>query len=336
MREDVEWWCRSCSVCAGKNRPRTHEANMHPITDPSRPFEKVGIDFLGPLPKTKNGNRYILVLSDYATRWPEAFATSDMKASTVARILVDEVICRNSSPSELLSDQGRDFLADIIKETYSYFKVKKINTTAYHPQTNGLTERFNGTLCRMLSNYTEENQRNWDVFLPITLFAYRTNVQTTTKESPFRLLYGRDPRLPTDLEKFGTKTSFVENLEQAWQEAKKNIARSAEESKTKHDTKYKSIDVKVGDSVRLSAPATKVGLSKKLRKDWFQGPYKVTNVNHQGNVEIETAKDRKWVHVNRTKIAEKPRTMPGSETMPERVEDGGRRKRITRGRKRKR
>ena len=311
MREDVEWWCRSCAVCAAKNRPRPHEANMKPITEPSRPFEKIGIDFLGPLPKTENGNRYILVLSDYATRWPEAFATSDMKASTVAKILVDEVICRHSAPEELLSDQGRDFLADLIKEVCAYFKVKKINTTAYHPQTNGLTERFNGTLCRMLSAYTEENQRNWDVFLPITLFAYRTSAQTTTKESPFRLLYGRDPRLPSDLEQFCPKTSFVDKLEEAWREAKKNVTNNANEEKGRHDAKFKPLEIRKGDWVRLEAPATKVGLSRKLRRDWFQGPYLVLNTNDSGNVEIEVRKgrkiERKWVHLNRLKKAEEVR-----------------------------
>jgi transposase InsO family protein len=130
------------------------------ITHVKQPFEMISIDFLGPLPLSQNGNKYILVISDYLTRWPEAFVTADMKATTVAKILVDEIICRHSAPQTILSDQGREFMAEIVKQTCDYFKANKINTTAYHPQTNGLTEKFKGTLCKMLSAYANENQTN--------------------------------------------------------------------------------------------------------------------------------------------------------------------------------
>lgn len=124
MREEVSLWCKSCKVCASKKNPRINKANLHPITEPSNAFEMLGIDFLGPLPVTDNGNRYILVLTDYATRWPEAFPTKDMKAETVAHILINEVICRHSAPRTLLSDQGKDFLSRVVREVCEYFRTK--------------------------------------------------------------------------------------------------------------------------------------------------------------------------------------------------------------------
>ena len=104
MKGDVEAWVKECEVCEGKKTPQQTKGPLFSITHPERPFEMLGIDFLGPLPDTDNGSRYVLVLTDYATRWVEAFATKDMKASTVARILIDEIICRHSAPKELLSD----------------------------------------------------------------------------------------------------------------------------------------------------------------------------------------------------------------------------------------
>lgn len=130
------------------------------------------------MPDTDNGNRHILVITDYATRWAEAFATKDQKASTVAQILIDEIICRYSAPREILSDQGTNFLSSVVKQVCEYFRIRKINTTSYHPQTNGLTEKFNHTLCKMLSSYTNETQTNWDLFLPMVLFAYRSQVMS--------------------------------------------------------------------------------------------------------------------------------------------------------------
>jgi hypothetical protein len=210
-----------------------------------------------------------------------------MKATTVAKILVDEIISRHSAPKKLLSDQGRDFLANIVKELCNYFKTKKIQTTPYHPQTNGLTERFNGTLCKMLATYTNNNQTNWDLFLPIVLFAYRTSVQTTTGESPFRLLYGRDPNLPLDLDGANVKSDFIKQIDIAWREAKANIANSGEQSKRIHDERYKQIEYNEGDKVRVWSPATKIGLKTKLRNDIYKGPCTVTRTWPNGNIEID-------------------------------------------------
>ena len=103
----------------------------------------IGIDFVGPLPKTENGNQWLLVITDYATRWVEAFPTRDSKARTVAEILIKQIIARYGAPKKLLSDRGRNFLADLIYQVCELYRTKKINTTAYHPQTNGLTEKFN-------------------------------------------------------------------------------------------------------------------------------------------------------------------------------------------------
>ena len=99
----------------------------------------------------------------------------------------------------LLSDRGTNFLSKVVAEVCKIFQIQKVNTSSYHPQTDGLVERFNSTLCQSLSTYVSKNQKDWDEFIPLILFAHRTSVLDETGDSPFYVLYGREPRLPIDL-----------------------------------------------------------------------------------------------------------------------------------------
>ncbi len=261
MRCDVEDWIESCPICAARKNPSSGQTALGSITHPDKPFDTIGIDFLGPLTETDTGNRYVLVITDYATRWVEAFPTRDMKAATVAKILINEIICRHSAPKEILSDRGRSFLNKTVEEMCSYFRIKKLNTTAYNPKCNGLTERFNGSLCQMLSAYCDAKQTDWDVYLPVALFAHRTSWQRTVKESPFRLLYGRNPRLPSDIDQWCPTGQFTDDIDKAWKEARKGILRGAQKSSERAVNDHKKqVEFKAVDMVRLNNPVTKVGL----------------------------------------------------------------------------
>ena len=104
---------------------------MSPIDPPERPFEMMGVDILGPLTQTINGNKYIVVFTDYVTRWPEAFAIKNMEAKTIAKVFVNEIVSRHSAPKVLLSDQGKQFMSKLVKEICLYLNTNKINTTAH-------------------------------------------------------------------------------------------------------------------------------------------------------------------------------------------------------------
>ena len=282
---------------------------MHSIPQPPLPFDRIGIDFLGPLPETENGHRYILVITDYCTRWTEAFATKNIKAETVAKILIAEIICRYLAPREILSDQSRNFLSKTVSEICKYFKINKINTSAYHPSTNGLTEKINDTLCKMLSVYVNDQQINWDLYLPIVQFAYRISEQKSAKESPFKLLFARDARLPSEIDKWSPNQHFLNKIDQAWKDAKHHIEKSQEYSTKLYNSKYKSTPkpIQIGDKIRVHNLVTKVGQKTKLRKDIWTGPYKVQNTNNHCN--NKKCNDKPvWIHKNRIKPAEIPRT----------------------------
>ena len=191
MRAEVLHWCRSCLICATRRLGHAITPPLVPIPV-SGPFDRVGVDVIQ-FPKSHQGKRYAVVFVDYLTKWPEVFATSDQTALTIARLLVEHIISRHGVPTELLSDRGPSFMSHLLQEVCAMMGVKQVNTTAYHPQTDGLVERFNRILTDMLSKTVEKGGRDWDVRLPYVLFAYRSSPQESSRESPFFLLYGRDP-----------------------------------------------------------------------------------------------------------------------------------------------
>ena len=164
-----------------------------PITD--EPFRCIAMDVVGPLPKTRKGNEYILVVCDYATRYPEAFPLRTFTAPVVAEKLI-EIFSILDSPGNL---HVTNFTSQLLHELYKLLGVKVIKTSPNHPQTNGLGERFNQTLKSMLKGVLAEESHSWHLMVPYVLFAYRKVPQESTGFSPFELIYSRDVRGPLDV-----------------------------------------------------------------------------------------------------------------------------------------
>ena len=136
---------------------------------------------------------------DCFTKWPEAYAIPNHEAETVASILVSEIFTRFGVPSELHSNQGREFESNVFRECCELLGVRKTRTTPLHPQSDGMVERFNRTLAQQLTKYCNEGQEDWDVRLPAMLMAYRSAVHESTDFSPASLMFDRELRLPVDL-----------------------------------------------------------------------------------------------------------------------------------------
>ena len=180
MLKHVEHCCRSCIDCAMRKRPRNHhKAPLLPIPVDG-PFDRLAMDILGPLPPTHDGTRYILVLSDYCTRWPEAYALPSIEAPRIAHVLGADILARHSAPRTILSDRGSNCHPSIVKAICQIISTRRLHTIAYHPQTDCLVERFNSTLCDSLRMYVSTHQKDLDKHLPLVLFAYRdaTNAYT--------------------------------------------------------------------------------------------------------------------------------------------------------------
>lgn len=138
-----------------------------------------------------------MVVCDYATRYPEAFPLKKVKTRQIVNALVQ--FSRVGIPTEVLTDQGTNFTSRQIREVYSMLGIQAVKTTPYHPQTDGMVERFNQTLKAMLRKFVSKTGSDWDQWLPYLLFAYREVPQASTGYSPFELLYGRQVRGPLDI-----------------------------------------------------------------------------------------------------------------------------------------
>ena len=147
----VEKWCRQCELCSSRKSPSKRPRAPMQLSMASSPMERIAMDILGPLPATSRGKKYILVVGDYFSKWKEAYPMPNMEATTIATFLVNEFICRFGVPEYLHTDQGRNFEASLMKEMCRLLGIKKTHTTPYHPQSDGLIERFNRTLLSMLS-----------------------------------------------------------------------------------------------------------------------------------------------------------------------------------------
>ncbi|CAC5406228.1 unnamed protein product [Mytilus coruscus] len=138
-----------------------------------RPIECITIDLMGPLPITDHSNEYIIVVSDYFTKWTEAYALKEHCAQTVADKLVTEFISRFGTPCRIHTDQGREFESKLFASMCDLLEIEKTRTTPYHPQSDGMVERYNRTLQQILSMFVNENKDDWDSHLPYVTMAYR-------------------------------------------------------------------------------------------------------------------------------------------------------------------
>ena len=155
MRGDIHDHCQSCLVCVSrKGGHRCLKPPLQPIPV-GGPFHRVAVDVLQ-LPLTVHGNCYVVVFMDYFTKWLKAFAVADQTAETIARLFAEEIICRHGIPEELLSDQGANFLSNLVLELC---KILGVNTSGYHPQTDGMVERFNSTLTSMIAKSCDIRDR---------------------------------------------------------------------------------------------------------------------------------------------------------------------------------
>ena len=309
VRRDVTAYCRSCETCQLTSKYKTKlRAPMISLPVVGQPFEKIAMDIVGPLERSKNGNKYVLVICDYATRYPEAIPLRSIEAKKIANELV-KLFSRVGIPKEILTDQGSNFTSKLLKEIYQMLSIKGVTTSPYHPQTDGLVERFNGTLKSMIRKFVDEDPRGWDEMLPYLLFAYREVAQESTGFSPFELLYGWKVRGPLDVMKevwAGTVTGsqnvvshvlqMRERLSSMTDLVKQNMEAAQKKQKQWYDVKAKVREFKPEDEVLLLLPSSSISLEAK----WL-GPYKVVRKMGPVDYEIEMGdrrKKRKIFHVN--------------------------------------
>ena len=313
MNEAVAEYVKTCNVCQQIKPPYLYnKPELQPI-ETSQPLELVTTDIMGPCQETKDKNKYILIIVDHFTKWMELYAMKTMEAEETA-LKITEFTCRHGAPNRILSDQGKNYQADLLSELYELLDIEKSRTTPYHPQCDGQSERGNRTNRAALAALVNEKMDNWDQLLKFVQFAYNSSVHSATKCTPFEMMYGRKPKLPLDvflpnvnidlqLDPENYAESLKKNLRNAYRLAEINRNSRMNKEKINHDRKSRAANYKINDLVLLLDNSTKKGINNKFRKKW-KGPYIVLEVDETGKiVKIRPAnRNGKSVRVNISKL----------------------------------
>lgn len=315
MKRDVTQFINSCHTCQVMGRPNQTipPYPLQPIKVPSEPFSKIIIDCVGPLPKTKKGNQYLLTVMCPTTRYPEAFPLKNISAKTIAKHLI-HMFTTFGIPQEVQSDRGSNFTSNLFVQILKELGIKQSLSTAYHPESQGSLERWHQTLKSMLRKYCNENLESWDTGLDFMLFAIRETPQESLGYSPFELLFGRKVRGPLALvqEKWlqppaaepVTVSTFMQNLQKTLtkvrQLAKENLVIAQGKMKVHFDRTSKLREFKQGDKVLAYLPSPGSPMSAR-----YKGPYEILKKVNDTNYVIATP-DRKKptqvMHINLLKL----------------------------------
>jgi transposase InsO family protein len=285
MSSDVRQWYRSCEVCCARKAKPTrphHALQQDPV---SEPLQRVAIDILGPLePPTSAGNKYILVVVDYLTKWAEAYAMPNQTAEEVARHLVTKFVCTLGIPQQLHSDQGRQFESALFQQMCELLRIRKTRTTPLHPQSDGQTERMNRTLLDVLAKLARDNSRDWDEKLCFAMASYRSSVHRMTGETPNRLMLGREVATPTTLlapppPDQEPRVEWVEQLHERFRDTHARVVEATKANqravKSYADRRQRDLYFEPGEQVWLYDPKPRRGQPHKIDAHKWDGPYVV-------------------------------------------------------------
>ncbi|XP_036003896.1 uncharacterized protein LOC118566311 [Fundulus heteroclitus] len=197
LKSAVSQYCRTCRVCqvAGKPNQVIPPAPLSPIPVMGEPFERVIVDCVGPLPKTKSGNQFILTMMCASTRFPEAVPLRKITALVVTKALV-KFFSVFGLPKVVQTDQGTNFKSRTFAQALKELGIEHVTSSAYHPESQGALERFHQTLKAMLRKYCMDTVRDWDEGIPLLLFAAREAEQESLGFSPAELVFGHEVRGP--------------------------------------------------------------------------------------------------------------------------------------------
>ena len=304
MYEDIRSYIQSCIDCARYHIRRMKPAgHLKSVVPPSGAFELVGLDFWGPTTESSSSdNRYVIVLTDYLTKYVIAKAVPKSTAVATAEFLL-ETAFTFGVPSHIITDQGTHFRNELISSLTATLGCQHKFVTAYHPQSNGQTERWNATMRPKLNALYCKNLNNWDDYLPGIVSAYNTGIHASTGFTPSHLIFGRHIALPFDAARpvvsLGKPSDYLTHLARHRQivlrEARSNILAHQQVAKRRYDKHRQNPVYTIGDMVFIRHHGT----SSKFTPT-YDGPFTVTQVlsSHTYIVTNEHANREHQVHVN--------------------------------------
>jgi len=308
MRQDVTNWYHQCPHCAKSKGPPLRPHGQLQKIPVGAPMDLVTMDILSGLPIASDGAKFLLVV-DAFTKWVEAYPLPDQEAVTYITAVYNGMFSRFGLPRQLHTDQGRNFESQLVTELCNITGVYKTRTTAFHPRSDGLTERANRTILAMLRAAAYKDTKQWPGKLPAVLAAYRMTIHSTTGVSPNRAMLGREVLLPASLivappEENSPQTGYVQefqgNLRKAHQQVHEAIGTTGVTEKTYCDRRVRWYSFAVGQKVWFYWPRPLVRQKhRKLTRLWT-GPRTISSFRSPIVVELreDSTGRRQIVHVD--------------------------------------
>ena len=303
LDQDVAQYIKECKTCQINKETRQNVKLPLTVTDTkTTPWEKVYLDVVGPLPMTENGMKYILTCQDNLSKYFIAIPMQNQTSEEVTNAFVRNIILIYGIPTEIVTDQGSNFMSDVFKRICKLFKIDKIFTTAYHPESNGALERTHKTLANYLRCFCDTKVNNWDEWIPFACFTYNTTPHTVTKYTPYEVLFGRIANIPGKLQRqpqplYNFEDIVLEikgKMQHCQQIARERLVKCKEAQRLK--VKSNECDFKENDLVLL-----KVENRHKLDPLW-KGPYEIKEIKGSNAVIQELGKRKhQEIHINRLK-----------------------------------
>lgn len=286
LRAKVTDYVVRCIPCQQKSGPPKAQHHTAASVVDGYPFQRISIDFVGPLKPSKKGNFNILTVKCTFTKWIEAFPLRRPTADATANILEKEIIARYGYPETIHSDQGRQFTSNLLKELGRACDIKTTTTPAYNPKSNPVERVHRDLKATITALMAECPSQDWEELLPQALFACRMTLNQGTQLSPFQLLFGRDPSIPlTNIEPLppGDDTTlsdyvqrFKDRVVAVHDYARRNIGKSIQRQQRYYRDQRQ--DYLSGDEVWLYTPLQGQGIDRKFTTGW-SGPWKVVSKN---------------------------------------------------------
>lgn len=286
MNEDIRSFCASCTPCQRRYRPAPKRRAPMVTEVTSRPFQRIAMD-ITEMPVSRRGNRYVLVIMDYFSKFVRIFPMPNQKTETVMEALLHWVQ-ELGVPERLHTDQGAQFESLMMRELYQRLGIHKTRTTPYHPESDGMVERFMRTLKDMVSKYIDSQGLDWDESTRSYAMAYNSSLHETTGHTPFYMIHGFEPRLPLDV-MYGTDEVAIpaetflnkrlKNMKRVFAQVRRASSQSAARMAVRHDSKLNFTAYPTGLKVWVRDHTAAVGGKPKLGLP-FKGP--VTIVERRG------------------------------------------------------
>ncbi|CAM6092763.1 unnamed protein product [Calypogeia fissa] len=274
MNRDVEAYVRSCLECQQNKSSNQKPAGLlQPLPIPKRRWQHVTSDLVTGLPTTSQGHNVILVFVDKLSKMIHIRPTTEkVTAPEVAQLFVEAVFAQHGMPTTLISDRGTQFTSLFWKSLFGWFKTKLVFSSAYHPESDGQTERANRTIEEMLRAFMLDEQMEWDRLLPLVEFAYNNSINASTNVSPFYVMYGEHPQVPSSVlhqkvvhTKVVATEEFATRLQSGIQAVREKLLVAQNRQKQYADRNRRDLEYEVGEQVWLSTTNLSMKDNRKLR-----------------------------------------------------------------------